>query len=272
MKLLPETTQRLITTPIAFPPVETRPIRFIPEDACIEGWKAIVNPVTSHTYYVATDSYKLIPHEKVIEQVESAIVEVPEYGQVRREIRLFNDGARMKATYRFIDVDYQIDRGDIVHPEIYVFNSYDQSLRLKILFGAFAVICSNGLVIGEEIFQMSKKHTKNLDIGSIHIGLVKGMEHFSDRIELWKSWVDRVLRPDEYEQVIKDLDLGKKEQEHLEDVVEVRSNLRLDDLKVRTTTLWIFFQLVMQFITHNIHRQMRQIELQERARKAFARF
>ena len=50
---------------------------------------------------------------------------------------------------------------DYVNPEIIIKNSYDASLQVHVLSGAFRLVCSNGLVIGIVISKHNHKHSVN---------------------------------------------------------------------------------------------------------------
>ena len=60
----------------------------------------------------------------------------------------------------------KIAEDDMLNPEIIIKNSYDGSLQVHILAGAFRLVCSNGMVIGITLGQKNYKHSvnnKNLD-------------------------------------------------------------------------------------------------------------
>lgn len=88
----------------------------------------------------------------------------------------------------FIDyiIDHPLTFGeDTIKPKIRVNHSYTGTLKFTFLFGAYRLICSNGLIIAEEeITRIIRKHTLNFDgeatglrmIGAIQSGLAKWPE------------------------------------------------------------------------------------------------
>ena len=48
-----------------------------------------------------------------------------------------------------------------MHPEIIIKNSYDGSLQVHILAGAFRLVCSNGLIIGITLGKKNYRHFQN---------------------------------------------------------------------------------------------------------------
>jgi hypothetical protein len=254
---------------LSFPSVETRPILTDNEIVC-EGYQAITNPDNDHLYTVASDKYHVTRHEDLLITVEEAIAENPEFGHFKRSISFTNDGARMRAKYRFPDVEFPLDHSDVINPTVEVYNSYDLSWSRRVLFGAFRLVCSNGLVIGKTFMNYRRKHSyldqDNREIKSL---LMSGMELFSEQTELWKSWVDKVTTPEQYERVMTGLDFSNRQMEEVEREVEVSSNIILEDVKRRSLSYWVFFNILSQYITHRVKSENRRVSLENHMRKYF---
>lgn len=240
------------------------------EGELCEEHQAIINPKTNHLYAIASDKYSLVKHEDILTSVEEAITENPEFGSFERDVRLGWDGARMRTIYRFPEVEFPINNHDVVNPTIEVHNSYDLSWSKKVLFGAFRLVCSNGLIIGKILMHFQRKHT-HLDPGNEAMKrlLLNGMELFSEQTDLWKTWVDKVTTLEEYETVMNGLDLRKKELEEVHEEVEASSNIMLGDVKRKSLTFWVFYNILCQYITHKIPNEHRRLLLQNEMRKYF---
>jgi hypothetical protein len=128
-----------------------------------EAYKFIVRSDTSKIISCMTNEYKLVTNESII---ETATPILKDCGAKLTECKTFSNGARTMWTWTIPDVSVDIGNGDMVNPTITLKNSYDGSLQLHILAGAFRILCSNGLVIGTTISDKMNKHSiynMNLD-------------------------------------------------------------------------------------------------------------
>ena len=98
-----------------------------------DKYKAIVNPESDKVYSIVSKDYKLIRHEDAVRRIESAIDENLELGKYKSDTKFYNDGARMRGTYRFYEKSVEIKKGDKVNPELHLFNSYDTTWPFIIL-------------------------------------------------------------------------------------------------------------------------------------------
>lgn len=231
--------------------------------------KAIVDLDTGKTFAITTRHYNLIKHEDAIDTVERAIAQNPDFGPYDREINLLADGGKMEAVWTFPEAEYKIRKGDVVNPTINLYGSYDKGWKHKLLFGAFRVVCSNGLVVGEQFVCYERRHNQFIDQEEIQRILIAGMERFSEQTQLWKRWVDRVTTLQDYERAMDTLSFTSRETEEIEQEVEVSSDIRLDDIKTRTLTYWVFFNIIAQYITHKVENGVRRANLQGRMRQVF---
>jgi len=233
------------------------------------NYKAIVNPETGDTYSIVSPGYQLVKHEDAIETVIQAIDKSPEFGKYDVQTDIFSDGGKMNTKITFPDIVYDIGKGDPINPTINIKNSYDTGWQYEVRFGAFRLVCSNGLVIGKQFAFYVKKHTQSLNQEVVQQILCKGMEEYSEQTEIWKKWADRVTTSSEYEYTMKELNLTKNEQEVIHQEVEVSSNLMLDDMKTKSLSYWMFYNIICQYITHNVQSQIRKVNLETKARKIF---
>ena len=88
-------------------------------------------------------------------------------------------------SWKFPNEKINIGKDDDLTPEIIIKNSYDGSVGLNILAGAFRLVCSNGLTIGKTFASFNNKHSiwnKNLDrleetIGDLIQNSIQTMEY-----------------------------------------------------------------------------------------------
>jgi hypothetical protein len=230
-------------------------------------YKALINPDTEELYSIMGNGYKTLSHQEAFEMVLNATESFPEYGKPIVTTKFFKDGARMKASLRFPEVEVDV-KGDKINPNIDIWNSYDGGLQFSLIQGAFRLICTNGMVIGEKFLEVHKKHTQGFTF-YIKEELEKGMEAFSAQKGIWESWINKRIEAEEASKVIKELEFGKKETDELYKLIEVSSGLTLMEAGQRTYEKWLFFCLITQFITHNVKSLMRQKVLSSKINKLY---
>lgn len=235
-----------------------------------DRYKAIVNPEDGHLYGIVGRDYKVIPHAESFALVEEALKEMPEYGTPDVSAKFINNGSRMICDVKFPEAPVMVGtNNDMLDPKITVFNSYDGSWRYQLAFGAFRLVCTNGLIIGERVLQVNKKHTKNFNVFYILDTLKKGMENFSNQKKIWDTWYDKQISLAEAQKKIEEIEFGKKEQEAINKEVEISSGLMLMARGQQFVNLWQFYCLLTQIVTHFVQSEMRRRELSFRVAKAF---
>jgi len=261
---------------IDFPRVEERPLYNtmdeygVTKTIKVEGSRAMVNPDSDHMYSIVSDRYKTVHYKDSLEMVEDALQSNSEYGKYERHVDFMNDGGRMLAKYRLTDHAIPVgSNDDLINPEVIVRRSYDTTWGFVLLFGAFRFVCSNGLVVGQKIVDYKHKHTLGLDQNVLLESLKGGMDRFMKEVERWNTWLDKVTTPDDYERVMKTMDFGERHNEALEREVEVSSNITLNDVRTKTLNYWNFFNVLSQYITHQVPSPLRKEQFFDRMRSAF---
>jgi len=142
------------------------------------GWKFIVREDTENIISCVTDKYKMITNQQVIDAASPILNEI---GATLTEEKSFANGARSNWTWKIPDIKVKIDNKDYVNPTLTLRNSYDGSVQLHILAGAFRLVCSNGLVIGTTISNKVNKHS------IYNLNLEKIDESIKDTVESIKT-------------------------------------------------------------------------------------
>ena len=126
---------------------------YLPENT---GHKFIVREDNGKVLSCMTNDYKLVTNETVLKYA-SPIIE--KSGGKVKEVKSLNNGAKSIMTWNFPKEKVNIGKNDDLTPEIIIKNSYDGTVGLNILAGAFRLICSNGLVIGIIAENYKNKHS-----------------------------------------------------------------------------------------------------------------
>ena len=120
------------------------------------GYKFIMREDTGTILSCVTDDYKLVKNQDIIKTAKPLL---KSHGAKLKEAASLGDGQRTIWKWIIPGVTVKVDKNDELHPEIIIKNSYDSSLGVHVLSGAFRLVCSNGLVIGTVISQHNHKHS-----------------------------------------------------------------------------------------------------------------
>jgi len=233
-----------------------------------EGYTGIINPETGHLFSIVSPKYRIVQHTEILEKIEETIAAHIEYGSFQRKILTFDNGAKLQAKYTFPDVSVSIDNSsDLIHPSIEVRNGYDGIWNFGVLFGAFRLVCSNGLVIGQKVLNFHKKHFNPAQFFLKQDMLSDSMEQFSEQANIWKTWSNKVMEQAQIEHELEAMELREKEIEGIKTLVETSTGISL--IAQQAITQWIFYNILTQYITHNVTSINRQIELEAKMRKMF---
>jgi len=181
-----------------------------------EEHKAIVDLETGKVFSIVSNHYRLIRHESAIEQVEDAIAQRRDLEDCTVLTEFYNDGGRMRRTYRFLEIGVEVSKGDFVSPELLLFNSYDTEWPFIIFLGAFRFVCENGLVVGQKFLHLRKRHV--YELGQINIGdeISTALKRFKQQTRQWKGWTRKGLTPRAYSKVLETMRLGIEGKEEVE--------------------------------------------------------
>jgi len=126
------------------------------------GHKFIVREDNNKVISCMTNDYKLVTNQEIISAAEPIL---EQHNAQLKEAISFGNGQQTTWKWIIPDVKIEISKGDLMNPEIIIKNSYDGSLQVHILSGAFRLVCSNGMIIGSIIEKYNYKH----NIGNINL-------------------------------------------------------------------------------------------------------
>ena len=122
------------------------------------GYKFIIREDTGQVLSCMTDEYKLVPNANII---SAATPILKQHKAVLKEAVVLGEGQRTVWKWIMPEVKIEVAPDDLMHPEIIIKNSYDGSLQVHVLSGAFRLVCENGMIIGNTISKHNYKHNKN---------------------------------------------------------------------------------------------------------------
>jgi hypothetical protein len=122
------------------------------------GHKFIVREDTNKILSCMTNEYKVVTNKEII---DTAVPILKKHKAELKESISLGNGEKTIWKWIIPDKKIEVSKGDVLNPEIIIKNSYDGSLQVHVLAGAFRLVCSNGLVIGVTLGQSNFKHNIN---------------------------------------------------------------------------------------------------------------
>jgi hypothetical protein len=231
-----------------------------------EGYRAVIDKNTGKLFSVVSKHYRLIRHEEAIEEVEKAIGNHRNLGRSYiASTEFYNDGARMRRTYRFPNITVKIAQNDVVDLELHLFNSYDKIWPFIVILGGYRLVCSNGLVVGETYYNYRRRHV--FDLADLSASINK----FRTQAKKWTQWTEIPLTEKVFHEVIKSMKLGKNavlEIQHQAAQQRVSNSER----GIPLVSLWVFYNLITWYISFRTVSLNHRVEMENRLRSSMKYF
>jgi len=256
-----------------FPHVTKQPISWGPQNKLqtAEGYKAIVDSDTGKVFSIVSNDYKIITHQRAIEQIESIIAKNADLGSYDTKIDFFNDGGRMRCTFTFSRIAAEIEKGDIINLQMHLSNSYDVTWPFTVTLGAIRLVCTNGLVVGKKTVHIRKRHVYELDNLNIDQTIATAMKRFQKQSRKWMDLAQSPLYPTIYEKVMKTMKFGKNATEEIRHQIDHNAS-GYDNDNFPVMSLWAFYNVLTWYITHKAISLNHRVEMENRLRTAMIYF
>ena len=236
-----------------------------------ENHKAIVDLDTAKLLSVVSKDYRVIRHEDVIEEIEAAIHHTRDLGPYEVQTAFYNDGGRMRRTYRFTGNAAEVKKGDPIYPELHLFNSYDKTWPFFVLLGALRVVCENGLVFGQGLLYLRRRHIYQLAQINVAKEVGTALKRFHKQTQQWKGWTERRLTKRGYARVLEIMKLGIKATEQVEQMVAEQAS-GVDSEGFPILSLWDFYNILAWHATHASVFLNHKVEMEDRLSTASVHF
>jgi hypothetical protein len=252
-----------------FPRVTQQPLSWGSRDTLrtARGYKAIVDTNTGKVFSIVSDDYKIITHEQAIEQIESIIAKNKDLGGYDLQVKFYNDGGRMRCTFTFPRIAAEIAKGDFVNLQLHLSNSYDVTWPFTVILGALRLVCTNGLVVGEKLLHIKKRHVYELEHLNIEQTITTATRRFQKQSKQWKDLDHISLNPTVRGQVMKAMHFGKQATEEIEYKMEHEAS-GFDDNHFPVMSLWAFYNVITWYLTHRAVSLNHRVEMEKRLRFA----
>jgi hypothetical protein len=171
--------------------------------ACVPNRLAVVRGDTDRAISVVSDRYQLVPHQQLLNIVDSATTYL-DVGPVPRGIYVDRGGARMRALFKFPSLARPISKDDDVCPCIKIQNTYDTTSRIMVHIGAFRFVCTILAVGGGGIFAggFMAVHSGEIPVEKIAEQLGSYLSNFDSIAETYRRWTKQRFDRDQLDTVI----------------------------------------------------------------------
>lgn len=137
------------------------------------------------------------------------ISEHADLGIWEADIEFFNDGGRMQMKFLFPEIEVKIAEKDFVNPELQLYNSYDTTWPFIVILGAFRLICTNGLIIGQKFLHLRKRHVYDFEQIDLEHEVSTALKRFNLQTREWQKWTGRYLSRRQHDSTLDAMKLGK---------------------------------------------------------------
>jgi hypothetical protein len=186
-------------------PISLRPLHFAGADNAMEpvpGRFAVVREDTSKPIAIVSNRYSLVPHQSILDTVQSAI-EPLDVGPVPRGIYVDRQGARMRALFKFPSLAKPVSDSGEICPCLKLENTYDGTARIAIHIGAFRFVCTNLSVGGGGVFAggFMSIHAGEIPIEEVGEQLATYLQGFAAIVELYRFWSEASFNQESLPQI-----------------------------------------------------------------------
>lgn len=212
----------------------------------------------SKLFDVVSSKYRVVQHGQALDTVEQALQEYFGKGaDIKGSVRALDGGARVIAEYKLPIKPINLGGKDVNEITVSVRNSYDRSWPLDASLGAFRLICSNGMRIGETFGSMTLKHV-GTESGSEVLAHLDTIISRAPRLkEVWTEWADTRVERDE---AVALLD-GEFPDKYLDPIIGERARYPM--------TKWDLYNHLTRFATHDTKSLRRRVEFDEKISRLF---
>ena len=150
----------IILRPVTVPDGVTGSVYQIPSN-----YKAIVREDTNEVISIVKNSYEIVRNKDLINNLLEELSTLDTPYRIDRS-HSFVDNKRMRLMITFPDLTMH-DENSEIQLSLYLHNSYDMSESVRMRWGFFRLICSNGAILGKILSQSYFRHTKGFKIGNL---------------------------------------------------------------------------------------------------------
>lgn len=231
-------------------PVELQPI-YTKLGTKLPRNQAVVRTDTQAPISVVSSIYNLITHKEVLDAV---VPFMQKFGAGDPDVVVERDGARIVATWRFLDRTLATQAGDKIGLTVHAINSYDKTGSVIIRVGGVVLRCMNGMTAVHDEFSLYYRHSgKKIELEMPDPEIVWGQ--FVAGTQFWSALEQHEISPDFKTKLI-ELALERK--------VASETSLEADAVSSQieaSKTAWDLYNAFTYAITHESKTRNRTTEI-----------
>jgi hypothetical protein len=204
---------------------------------------------TGDTLGVTSKKYNILQNSDLFSTAENLFRDKG-LTNYERKFVVTHGGSRARAVYRFPQLGIKVNNQDLTFA-LKVQNSFDGSLRASFVVGLFRLICANGMTVPHKQINLSQKHTSNLSLENMGVGLEKAIASFHHTAPVLEGMAKMRLTQLEGKAIIDNLVKGEILSDRMaEGVRSIWENPTYEEDGERN--LWNLFNATTQHLTHNV--------------------
>ncbi len=207
--------------------------------------KGIVND-GGHLISVVKKDYKLVSNREVLDSVFNRLVDAGVEYKIDSQHSYYNE-QRMRLHLTLPELTLEDNDGKMPL-SLYIHNSYNQSEGIRIMWGAFRLVCSNGMIIGKMLKKFYHRHTKGFYLPHLKETFddaYKAIPFINARIQLLEQQEFTVEDSKETEKIFGDKFLSKVFEGHPQECMDPQ-------------TKWFVINLITYYISHSVSMLQKQ--------------
>lgn len=199
---------------------------------------------------IVSNKYKVVQHQKAI---WGLMEKIPEgFGLESLQIGTSPDGGKCFAKFKSNQF-LEVAPGDKIQYRLTLSNSADTSKKFWISFGAWQLICSNGMMAPDSrVEQITKKrlHRNGLHLGAEIESMLGSLDASIESMGIWKQYAQKSLKAPDIDTVFTQLEAGPRVQEELLTIPLRGRNTNIQSiLDKNALTAWDLYSSFTQRIT-----------------------
>jgi hypothetical protein len=208
---------------------------------------------------VVSRKYCLVEHKDAFDRFLSAVDVLGDRNLTEYDI--YNEGSKVQAKWEFPNHQIDVD-GDKINLQLVVRNSYDRTSAFSVLFGAYRLICSNGMVIGKSLSKNRQIHIGMIDINNFGKEILNQAEiHTGTGTDYIKRLQDKAVK-DADSVFAKIASVSKIPAVHIEAAKAIYLNPAYEADKERN--MWSVYNAFTQHLTHDVKNSMAAVDMTSR--------
>ncbi len=247
--LVPEWQKPIVKVPLAQAFPELGEVKEFKSKVCL------FNHDRTKVFDVVSDRYQVIEHSTAMQSVTSALNKYFDT-EIEYNVRSLHGGARIVSSFKLPGMQVKLNKNDVSNITLHLRNSYDRSWVFTALLGAFRLICSNGMIVGETFGALKARHVGLSEESDILTSLESIISKAPKLAELWKEWDDTPVTFDEAGELL----TGAFPDKYLEPVL-------LEDKFPKSK--WDLYNDLTYFSTHLTKSLQRRVDFDSKISKIF---